>query len=294
MDFQTIPIEDISLRERYHLMTGVVFPRPIAFVSSINAEGQPNLAPFSYFNMFSSQPPVAIFAPAVSGRSGENKDTYFNVVSQGEVVINLVSHEIVEQMVLTSGEFAPEVNEWEKSGLTPLASQLVKPARVAESPVQLECRVMKVDSLGTEGGAGNLVYCEVLRMHIKADAIDEQLKVDPRALDLVGRLGGAWYTRANGDALFQVMRPSTSCLGFDGLPKAIRESTALTGNEIAHIANQEMLPTMENATQVLVKAGEDVNRFVNNLPEAENYAKARIPEDRQDLALAALIVALGK
>ena len=239
---KTIDPKAVSTAALHGYMLGAVTPRPIAFASTIDAAGNVNLSPFSFFNVFSVNPPIMIFSPARRGRDNTTKHTYENVLQVKEVVINIVNYDIVQQMSLSSTEYGKGVNEFEKAGLTPLASQTIKPPRVAESPVQFECRVNEVISLGTEGGAGNLVICEVLKMHINEAVLDADGKIDPVKLDAVSRMGGNWYGRAK-QGMFEVPKPlSTLGVGFDQLPEAIRTSKLLTGNDLAMLANVEVLP----------------------------------------------------
>lgn len=225
-----------------HLL-GSIGPRPIAFASTMDAEGNPNLSPFSYFNVFSSNPPVLIFSPARRVRNNTTKDSLHNAQATGEVVINVVNHAIVEQMSLSSTEYDSSVNEFVKSGLTPIESDLVKPFRVKESPVQFECKVNEVVALGENGGAGNLIICEVLKMHMHESILDENDRVDPNKIDLVGRMGGNWYCRASGDALFEVEKPlATMGIGVDQIPAEIRNSEYLSGNDLGKLGNVERLP----------------------------------------------------
>ncbi|MFN7640809.1 MAG: flavin reductase family protein, partial [bacterium] len=246
MNFRSINPTETPLRERYAYLTGVIGPRPIALASTLDRAGNPNLAPFSYFNLFSAQPPIVIFSPNRSGRTNELKDTARNVIETGEVVINLVSHAIVEQQNLASCEYPRGVNEFEKAGLTPLASTVVKPARVAESPAQLECTVREVMMLGTTGGSGVLVICEVKMIHLMEAALDPASgAIDPHQLDLVARMGGNWYCRAQGDALFEVEKAvdKTDLIGIDALPAHIRNSEILSGNDLGKLANRRDIPT---------------------------------------------------
>ncbi|MDA9307937.1 flavin reductase family protein [Flavobacteriaceae bacterium] len=239
---KTIDPKAVSTAALHGYMLGAVTPRPIAFASTIDSAGNVNLSPFSFFNVFSANPPIMIFSPARRGRDNTTKHTYENVLQVKEVVINIVNYDIVQQMSLSSTEYGKGVNEFEKAGLTPLASQTIKPPRVAESPVQFECRVNEVISLGTEGGAGNLVICEVLKMHINEAVLDADGKIDPVKLDAVSRMGGNWYGRAK-QGMFEVPKPlSRLGIGFDQLPKAIRTSKLLTGNDLAMLANVEVLP----------------------------------------------------
>jgi flavin reductase (DIM6/NTAB) family NADH-FMN oxidoreductase RutF len=239
---KTIDPKAVSTAALHGYMLGAVTPRPIAFASTIDSAGNVNLSPFSFFNVFSANPPIMIFSPARRGRDNTTKHTYENVLQVKEVVINIVNYDIVQQMSLSSTEYGKGVNEFEKAGLTPLASQTIKPPRVAESPVQFECRVNEVVSLGTEGGAGNLVICEVLKMHINEAVLDADGKIDSVKLDAVSRMGGNWYGRAK-EGMFEVPKPlSRLGIGFDQLPEAIRTSKFLTGNNLAMLANVEVLP----------------------------------------------------
>ena len=239
---KTIDPKAVSTAALHGYMLGAVTPRPIAFASTIDSAGNVNLSPFSFFNVFSANPPIMIFSPARRGRDNTTKHTYENVLQVKEVVINIVNYDIVQQMSLSSTEYGKGVNEFEKAGLTPLPSQTIKPPRVAESPVQFECRVNEVISLGTEGGAGNLVICEVLKMHINEAVLDPDGKIDPVKLDAVSRMGGNWYGRAK-QGMFEVPKPlSRLGIGFDQLPEAIRTSKLLTGNDLAKLANVEVLP----------------------------------------------------
>jgi flavin reductase (DIM6/NTAB) family NADH-FMN oxidoreductase RutF len=228
------------------LLLSAVAPRPIAFVSTVDSEGRPNLAPFSFFNVFSANPPIAIFSPARRVRGNTTKHTLDNVKSTKECVINVVSYAILHQMNLASCEFENGVNEFEKAGLTGIASDVVKPLRVKEAPVQLECKVREVIHLGEEGGAGNLVISEVVRMHISEDVFGEDGNIDPQKLDLVARMGQNWYCRAHGDAVFEVPKPGFVVgMGFDALPAHIRNSSILTGNDLGQLAMASTLPSKE-------------------------------------------------
>jgi flavin reductase (DIM6/NTAB) family NADH-FMN oxidoreductase RutF len=227
-------------------LLGAIGPRPIAFASTIDKNGNPNLAPFSFFNVFSAKPPILIFSPARSGRTNTNKHTFENMKEVGEVVINIVNYDMVQQMSLASSEYAKGVNEFKKAGFTQVESKLVKPFRVKESPVQMECKVKEVVELGTEGGAGNLIICEVVWMHINENVLNEKGVIDQRKIDLVARMGGNWYCRAHGDALFELEKPLTTLgIGVDSLPEKIRNSKILTGNNLGQLGNVESLPTKE-------------------------------------------------
>lgn len=239
----TIDPKEIPVPKLHHYLLGAVGPRPIAFASTIDSNGVPNLAPFSFFNVFSANPPILVFSPARSGRTNTTKDTYENVKQHPECVINIVSYPIVEQMSLASSPFEKSINEFEKSGLTPIASDLVKPFRVKESPVQFECKVNEVVELGDGGGAGNLVICEVLKIHIAEEVLDENQMIDQYKIDLVARMGGNWYCRANEAAMFEVVKPITSIgIGFDNIPDDIKNSTVLTGNDLGKLGGIEEIP----------------------------------------------------
>ncbi len=240
----------ISVPELHSYLLGAVVPRPIAFASTIDKEGNVNLSPFSFFNCFGSNPPVLIFSPARRGRDNTTKHTYENVLEVDEVVINVVNYAIVEQMSLTSTEYERGVNEFIKAGLTPVKSDLIRPPRVGESPVSFECRVTDIQQLGHEGGAGNLVICEVLLMHIDDDVLDDNNQIDPFKLDAVARMGGNFYSRASGDSLFEIPKPlRNKGVGIDQLPKPIRESSILTGNELARLANVVEIPLQNPVIQ---------------------------------------------
>jgi flavin reductase (DIM6/NTAB) family NADH-FMN oxidoreductase RutF len=239
----TIDPAQVKTNVLHAYLLGAVAPRPIAFASTIDKDGNPNLSPFSFFNVFSANPPIAIFSPARSGRTNTNKNTFDNVQEVKEVVINVVNYDLVEQASLASTEYPKGVNEFIKAGLTPIPSDKVKPFRVKESPVQFECRVREVIELGNEGGAGNLVVCEILLMHINEAVLDKEGHIDPNKIDLVARMGANWYCRASGAALFQVAKPLlTRGVGVDAIPSHIRTSNILTGNNLAQLGNVEQIP----------------------------------------------------
>ena len=241
--FKTIIPSELPVPKLHHYLLGAVGPRPIAFASTVDENGVPNLAPFSFFNVFSANPPILIFSPARSGRTNTTKDTFNNVKVIPEVVINIVNFPIVHQMSLASSPYDPSVDEFQKSGLTQVASETVRPFRVKESPVQFECKVNEVIELGQNGGAGNLVICEVLRMHIDEEIIDDSGQIDQHKIDLVARMGGNWYCHANAESMFEIEKPITSCgIGFDAIPSDIKESTVLTANDLGQLGGIEELP----------------------------------------------------
>lgn len=233
----------LPIPKLHQYLLGAIGPRPIAFASTIDADGNSNLAPFSFFNVFSANPPIMIFSPARSGRTNETKDTYKNVKVVPEVVINVVNYDIVHQMSLASSPYAPGISEFTKAGFTPITSDLVQPMRVAESPVQFECKVNQIIELGTEGGAGNLIICEVVKIHIHEEVLDENGMIDQHKIDLVSRMGGNWYCRADKNSMFEITKPITTCgIGFDLLPSDIKASKILTGNDLGHLAGIEEIP----------------------------------------------------
>lgn len=271
----SIDPQGLSTADFHANMLSAVAPRPIAFASTVDANGVPNLAPYSFFNAFSSNPPTLVFSSNVRVRDNTTKDTYHNIKESGEVVINVVSYNIVRQMALTSVEFPAEVSEFDKAGLTPLPSEKVKPFRVAESPVQFECKVKDVIELGKEGGAGNLFICEVVMMHIHKAVLDENNRIDVNKIDLCGRMGGANYVRASGDAIFSLKQPvNLQVVGIDSLPEHVRTSKYLTGADLAELANVEYLPELDEAFDVASVIG--VTRELKDEQAAHLAAKELI------------------
>lgn len=241
----TIDPKKVSVPQFHGYLVGAVTPRPIAFASTVDLEGHVNLSPFSFFNCFGANPPLLVFSPARSGRSNTTKHTYDNVLAVPEVVINIVNYAMVQQTSLASGEYPRGVNEFRKAGFTEVPSGMVKPPRVAEAPVSLECRVLQVIQTGTAGGAGNLVICQVLLMHIREEILDEQGNIDPFKLDAVARLGRDYYCRVQGNAIFRVPRPlKTPGIGIDQLPESIRNSHVLTGNDLGLLAGVAEIPAV--------------------------------------------------
>ncbi len=268
----------IPVLQKY--LQNAVAPRPICFASTISKNGDANLAPFSFFNIFSSNPPIAVFSPAYSGRTGAAKDTLLNVLEVPEVVINVVSYNMVQQTSLASSPFPKGTNEFVKAGFTPIASELVKPARVKESPVQLECRVIEVKELGKAGGAGNLVICEIIKIHISEEILNENKQIDANKIDLVARMGDNWYCRASGSALFEVEKPITSIgIGLDQIPVEIRNSNILSGNNLGLLGSVENLPATEEITEYKktikpFSSKEDLHKFAKTLLEANKVKEA--------------------
>ena len=249
----------ISTADLHGYLLSAVAPRPIAFVSTMSPEGVPNLAPFSFFNAFSSNPPLVVFSANRRVRNNTTKDTLHNVTTTREAVVSVVSYDIVRQAAIAGIEYPAETSEYEKAGLTPLPSDLVKPYRVAESPVQMECLVRDIISLGEHGGAGNLVLCEVIRMHINDAVLDERGKIDQNKIDLVGRMGKVFYSRASGDALFSLPQPAeVLAIGFDALPRTLRHSHVFTGNDLARFAGLAAVPTLTTDEHAALLAHTDV------------------------------------
>ena len=250
-EFYSVTPGELETPVAHRYLLGAVGPRPIAFASTVDAMGRPNLSPFSFFNVFSANPPVMIFSPARRVRNNTTKHTLENCLATKEVVVNIVNYDMVQQMSLASTEYPEGENEFVKAGLGMLSSDLVKPFRVAESPVQFECRVTKVEALGKEGGAGNLIFAEVLKIHINKSVLDSQGQIDQELIDQVARMGGNWYTRAK-EGMFEVPKPiSTLGIGVDKIPAEIRSSDVLTGNDLGKLGNIERLPTEEEVQAYL-------------------------------------------
>lgn len=265
--------KEIKTGELHAYMLGVVAPRPIAFASTINKAGKPNLAPFSFFNAFGSNPPILVFSPARRVRDNTIKHTLENCRDTNEVVISVVTYPMVQQASLASCEYPAGVSEFEKAGFTPVPATLVKPFLVKESPVNIECNVLEIIETGKNGGAGNLIICEIVLMHINDIVLDENKKVDPHKLDLVARMGADYYCRASGSALFTVPKPNLKLgIGIDALPSEIKNSEVLTGNDLGMLANVEALPSDEEIN--LFSAEDDIAKFNRALLADTANAKA--------------------
>ncbi len=235
--------KELTVQRLHQLLLGAIGPRPIAFASTLDADGNANLAPFSFFNVFSANPPILVFSAARSGRTGQSKDTFNNAKAVPEVVINVVNYNMVHQMSLASSPYAPGIDEFIKAGFTPLASEKVAPFRVAQAPVQFECKVNQIIELGQEGGAGNLIICEVVQLHIQEELLNENGLIDQHKIDLVARMGGDWYCRANTTSMFEIKKPITTCgIGYDALPQDIKSSQVLSANDLGQLAGIEELP----------------------------------------------------
>ncbi len=266
--------KDIPTSKLHSYLLGAVGPRPIAFASTVDSDGNPNLSPFSFFNAFSSNPPILVFSPSRRVRNNTTKHTLENAKATKEVVINVVNYDMVQQMSLSSTEYKKGVNEFKKAGLTMLTSDVVKPFRVSESPVQFECKVNDIIALGNEGGAGNLIICEVLKMHISVAILDENNIIDQHKIDLVSRMGGNWYSRAN-KGLFEVPKPLSSIgIGVDNIPQEIRNSNILTGNDLGMLGNISELPTEEEITDFTNKSLA-IRTLLSADDKAERHKKAQ-------------------
>lgn len=288
----SITPKEISPLKLQGFLQSSVGPRPIAFASTMDKNGNPNLSPFSFFNVFSANPPILVFSPARRVRDNSIKHTLINCDATKEVVINVVNYAIVQQMSLSSTEYPEGVNEFLKSGLTMLPSEIVKPFRVAESPVQFECKVNQIISLGTEGGAGNLIICEVVKLHIDESVLDENGNIDQYKIDLVSRMGGNWYSRAN-QGLFEIPKPLTTLgIGVDNIPEFIKESPIFSGNDLGMLGNVESLPTTEEIN-IFVKENIQVKGVLSSADEEKVQLKAKEFLNKQD-ALSAWKVLLAK
>ncbi len=282
--------KDISTAELHQYLLGAVAPRPICWASTIDKEGNANVAPYSFFNVFSSNPPIAIFSSNRRVDDNTTKDTLANIEATKEVVINVVPFNLVRQMTITSISYPSEINEFEKAGLTPIASEVIKPPRIAESPVQFECKVTEIKPLGNEGGAGNLIFCEVVKIHISENILDEENKIDPNKIDLVGRMGRAFYARAKGNAVFKIFQPVNKLgLGFDQLPDFIVKNEELNANEKAALASVTAMPSdaIMNVAQKLI------SNIDFNPKQAYKMAKSCIQQGDNGMALA-ILTTLGK
>ena len=260
---------DIPIPELHQYLLGAVAPRPIAFASTIDQEGNPNLSPFSFFNAFGVNPTTLIFSPSRRGRDNTTKNTLDNLKKVPEVVINVVTYDIVQQASLSSTEYPEGVNEFIKAGLTMLPSEKISPFRVKESPVQFECKVRDIIETGTQGGAGNLVICEILLLHVNPDILDEHGSIDPQKIKLVGRMGKDYYTRAFGDSIFEVEKPiQNQGIGIDKLPEKIRTSKILTGNELGMLGNLQALPGKQEIDEI--KDSDTIKAILEHPDDAES------------------------
>jgi len=243
-----LELQKLSIPDRQNYLQHAIAPRPICFASTIDSKGNINLSPFSFFNLFSINPPIAVFSPSRRGRDGSTKHTYQNVLDVPEVVINIVDYEMVQQTSLASCEFPKEVNEFYKAGFTEEPATRVRPPMVKEAKVKLECKVLEVKPLGELGGAGNLIICEVMLMHIDDSILNEKGMIDQTKLHHVARLGGDWYCRVDASNLFQVEKPNVKLgVGFDALPASVRASKILSGNDLGLLANVHEMPQIDTS-----------------------------------------------
>lgn len=281
----TINPYEFDQRKLHRLMVGSIAPRPIAFASTVDKDGNPNLSPFSFFNAFGVNPTTLIFSPARRGRDNTTKDTFENLKQVPEVVINVVNYALVQQASLASSEFPRGMNEFTKAGLTALPSETIRPFRVAESPVQFECKVRQIIETGDGPGAANLIICEILRMHINEEVLDEKGDIDVQKIDLVGRLGGNYYVRAHGEAIFIVPKPlAKPGIGIDALPEKIKRSSLLSGNDLGQLGNLSGFPSEEEIEQLKTE------KQAHTKEEAIiGYAKQLIRDNKANEALALLM-----
>lgn len=285
---KTINPKDISVPELHGLLLGSISPRPIAFASTIDTDGNVNLSPFSFFNVFSANPPIMIFSPARRVRGNTTKHTLDNAMATKEVVINVVNYTMVQQMSLSSSEYAPGVNEFDKAGFTEVPSVTVKPPRVKESPVSFECKVNEIVHLGTEGGAGNLIICEVTKIHLDTNILDNNGKIDPNKIDTVARMGGSWYSRASGNSIFEIPKPVSSIgIGVDNIPTVIKNSKVLTGNELGQLGTIEAIIKLPEVNNTSVS---DILESNTNVEERlHQLAKGYLAKNQIELAWAVLM-----
>ena len=267
--------KDLSTGKLHSYLLSAVAPRPIAFASTIDADGNPNLSPVSFFNVFSANPPIMVFSPARRVRGNTTKHTLDHVEQVKEVVINMVNFDIVQQMSLASTEYPENINEFKKAGLTMLESDLVKPFRVAESPIQFECKVNDIIKLGTEGGAGNLIICEVVKFHITSEVLNDDNTINQEQLDLVARAGGSYYSRAN-KGFFEIPKPlSTLGIGVDVMPEHVKNSMILSGNDLGVLGNVEALPSKQEIEEFL----KDVSERYPNVRDMSHRERHKIAQN---------------
>jgi flavin reductase (DIM6/NTAB) family NADH-FMN oxidoreductase RutF len=271
----TLDPKEVPVGKMHSYLLGAVTPRPIAFASTVDRAGTVNLSPFSFFNCFGANPPLLVFSPSRRVRNNTTKHTYDNVREHPEVVINVVTYSMVQQASLASTEYPKGVNEFVKAGFTAVPSEKVKPPRVGESPVSMECKVLQVISTGDQGGAGNLVICQILLMHINEEILDAAGKIDPYKLDVVARLGGDYYARIHADSIFTVPKPLDKMgIGIDQLPPAIRNSKILTGNDLAMLANVEKMPEVTAGGYVSSTDQDETHRLAKKYLEEGRIADA--------------------
>ena len=271
-------------RDLHQFLLGIVGPRPIAWVSSIDRQGRRNLAPYSFYNAFSSNPPVLVFSSNRRVLDNTTKDTLANVQAVPEVVIHAVNHELVRKMAITSVQFDADTDEFEQAGLTAVPSDLVRPWRIAESPAAMECKVSKVLPLGEHGGAGNLIFCEVLRIHLREEVVDEKGRINPHKMDLMGRLGRAYYVRASGDAIHTIVQPVTQMvIGYQALPEHLRNSTILSANNLGQLAGLYQIPSAEACRKLLKTDNrlQEILQSENKIEALHHYIREVLENDKE-------------
>jgi len=293
MDMLTIDPKETPHKDLHQFILGAVAPRPIAFVSTIDEQGRSNLAPYSFFNAFSSNPPIVVFSSNRRSTNNTTKDTLHNVRVSGECVINSVNYSMVRQMAVASVDFPTGISEFEKTGLTPVPSDLVKPFRVAESYSHMECKVKDIITLGEGGGAGHLIICEVVRMHVSKHVLDERHRIIPDKMDLMGRMGRAYYVRCNGPAIHTIVQDySPVTIGYDSLPEEIRKSSILTGNDLGKLAGQVVWPTQEEIDAI--KNDDEVKTARKQSHESLHYlAKTYLDKEEINKGFAILLCPLA-
>jgi flavin reductase (DIM6/NTAB) family NADH-FMN oxidoreductase RutF len=295
--YRIIEPGSVPRHDFHQFIVGAIGPRPIAFVSTVDKDGTPNLAPYSFFNAFSSNPPIFVFSSNRRATNNTVKDTLSNVREVPEVVINAVTFPIVRQMAVASAQFDKGVNEFTKSGLTPVPADLVRPFRVGESPINMECRVTDIITLGDQGGAGHLIICEMLRMHIREEVLDEKGRIMPDKLDLMGRLGRAYYVRASGSAIYTIAQAiEQPCIGFDSLPQSILKSHVFSANNLGQLAGLYAVPTKEEV-QALVDTDARLQSILaspNPQDELHRYAKEVMERDEESRPEAGKIAWAGE
>jgi len=293
-NMRTIIPGDIPVRDFHQFLLGSVAPRPIAFVSTINEDGVANLAPYSFFNAFSSNPPILVFSSNRKVADNTTKDTLKNVQTSKECVINVVNYQIVRQMAVSSVEFSSNVSEFDKTGLTPIPSDIVRPFRVKESPVQMECKVKDIITLGDQGGAGHLIICDVVRFHIAEEVINENGRIDPHKMDLMGRMGRSFYVRASGPNVFPIYQSlSEQALGYSAIPESARKSAVLSANQIGMLASLENWPSLEEAKKLLLGKGVIEEALASDHPTASLHQLVPEGFDQNEKEYAAALIVLA-
>jgi flavin reductase (DIM6/NTAB) family NADH-FMN oxidoreductase RutF len=293
-EYKTITPGTIPVPELHGYLLGSVNPRPIAFVATVDENGNNNLAPFSFFNVFGANPPIVAFSPARRGRDNTTKDTYENIKRTGECTVNIVNYDMTHQMVLASSDYATGVDEFVKAGFTPEKSEMVAAARVAESPSQMECKVKDIINYGELAGGGNLIIAEVVKLHVKTKVLGEDGKIDPFKIDTVGRCGGLYYTRPK-DALFEIANPrGKDNIGFDKMPERVKNSKVLTGNDLGQLGKVNELPSGEQVRDFVNASSEMKNLLNEGSIEVRLHTLAKKEIEKGDLNTAWLILMANK